>query len=463
MQFSIVMFSDLFSHEDYRWDSEYLCFAPYKNQNVEYVPIEKILLSSQYGLSIEMNDEGIGTPIYRMNEISNMLCKQNILKYAQISLEEIENYRLNDRDVLFNRTNSQVFVGRTGIFRKFSENPKVFASYLVRIIPDPNLVNPEYLTIFLNTKYGMIDVKRRARVSINQSNVNAEELKRVEIPLFTLSFQSKISRNFDNSFEINKESSILYNQAQELLLTELGLNDWQPKHKLTFVKNYSEIQNAKRMDAEYFQPKYDDIINAITSYKGGWDTLENIVNIKKCIEVGSDEYEEKGIPFVRVSNLHPFEITEEKYISKSLYSQIKQYQPKKGEILLSKDATPGIAYYMDDTPPKCIPSGGILRLKTKQNIVNNEYLTAILNSVLTKEQVNRDVGGSVILHWRPEQVKKTIIPILSPSKQEEIQKKISESFALRKKSKQLLENAKKAIEMAIEHSEKKAMQWLKSQ
>lgn len=161
-----------------------------------------------------------------------------------------------------------------------------------------------------------------------------------------------------------------------------------------------------------------------------------------------------------MSNLSPFEITEEKYISKKLYAEIKQHQPQKGEILFSKDATPGIAYYLHEQPQKMIPSGGILRLKSKTDKINNEYLTLAFNSMLTKEQVNRDVGGSVILHWRPDQVKSTIIPLLSEGKQTKIQQKVTESFNLRKQSKHLLECAKRAVEMAIEQNEKTAINWI---
>ena len=183
--------------------------------------------------------------------------------------------------------------------------------------------------------------------------------------------------------------------------------------------------------------------------------------MKKCIEVGSESYLDEGIPFVRVSNISPFEITEEKYIFEALYARIIQYQPKQGEILLSKDATPGIAHYLREQPPKMIPSGGILRLKSKTDEINNEYLTLVLNSILTKEQVNRDMGGSVILHWRPDQVKETLIPLLSEEKQTQIQHKVTESFNLRKHSKYLLECAKQAVEIAIEQDEQTAIDWLK--
>ncbi|MXV72975.1 restriction endonuclease subunit S [Candidatus Poribacteria bacterium] len=213
------------------------------------------------------------------------------------------------------------------------------------------------------------------------------------------------------------------------------------------------MQRAERIDADYFQPKYDEIVNAIKNYSGGWDTLGNLAVLKKCVEVGSKEYLESGIPFVRVSNLSPFEITQEKYISEELYAEITEHQPKQGEILFSKDATPGIAYYLREAPEKMIPAGGILRLKTKTDKIRNEYLTLVLNSSLTQEQVNRDVGGSVILHWRPDQVARTIIPILHQEKQAEIEQKVIESFNLRKHAKDLLEHAKRTVEIAIEQDE----------
>ena len=109
-----------------------------------------------------------------------------------------------------------------------------------------------------------------------------------------------------------------------------------------------------------------------------------------------------------------------------------------------------------------IPSGGILRLKSKTDKIRNEYLTLVLNSVLTQEQVNRDVGGSVILHWRPDQVAKTIIPILPPDKQAQIEEKVKESFNLRKQASDLLEHAKRAVEIAIAQDEQTAINWLES-
>jgi len=322
--------------------------------------------------------------------------------------------------------------------------------------------SPFYLSTYLNCKYGKGQTKRLTISSV-QPNLLLTQVKKIKIFFPSKDFQQHIEKTYKKSLELYKISKALYHQAQTLLLSELGLSNWQPKHQLTFIKNYSDTEQAERIDAEYFQPKYEDIVKSIKSYAGGWDMLGDLVTVKKCVEVGSGEYLDEGIPFVRVSNLSPFEITEEKYISEKLYAEIKQHQPQKGEILLSKDATPGIAYYLHERPKKMIPSGGILRLKSKTDKINNEYLTLVLNSMLTKEQVTRDVGGSVILHWRPDQVKSTIIPLLSEEKQTQIQQKVTESFKLRKQSKHLLECAKRAVEMAIEQNEKTATNWIENE
>ena len=158
-----------------------------------------------------------------------------------------------------------------------------------------------------------------------------------------------------------------------------------------------------------------------------------------------------------------FEISEKKYISKELYQKLKKHQPEKGEILYTKDGTPGIAYCLNETPPKMIPSTGVLRLQLKTDRISGNCLTVILNSFLVREQVNRDVSGSVILHWRPDQIEGVVVPILPEAVQKLIEKQVSKSFNLRTKSTHLLESAMKAVEIAVEHSEETAIKSLQEQ
>jgi restriction endonuclease S subunit len=326
-------------------------------------------------------------------------------------------------------------------------------------------VNPYYLLTYLNSVTGQLFCLRGKRGAI-QEGLNLFDLKEIKVYLPNQQFQVYIEKLIKKSFSLLKKSQNLYHQAQHTLLSELGLTDWHPKHRLSFVKNYSNAQQAERIDAEYFQPKYDEIVNAIKTYKGDWDTLDNLVKIKKSIEPGSDAYQESGVPFVRVSNLSKHEITNnnQQYISEELYQDLIKYQPKQNEILLSKDATPGIAFHLKDKPNRMVPSGGILRLTVRnRERPSEEYLTLVLNSTLVQQQILKDAGGSIIKHWRLDQVKNTLIPILGKEKQKEIKSKIEVSFDCRKKSKLLLEIAKQGVEMAIEQNEAMAKEWIKMQ
>ena len=377
----------------------------------------------------------------------------NPVYISEEDAERLKENTIHYQDILITRS------GSPGMCAIYLEQRRAISSSHTFIVKSGNL-NPFFLTTFLNTNYGQALIQR-GRYGSLQPEVAPYFLYQIPIPNWN-NLPSVIEKTYLESKSLTELSKTRYAEAQALLLGELGLADWQPKHKLVFATDYASMQRAERIDADYFQPRYDDIINAIREYPGGWDILGNLVSLKKCVEVGSKAYLEAGIPFVRVSNLSPFEITAEKYISEELYAEITEHQPKQGEILLSKDATPGIAYYFREQPKKMIPAGGILRLESKTDKIGNEYLTLVLNSILTQEQISRDVGGSVILHWRPDQVAGTVIPILSQEKQAEIRQKVIESFNARRQAKDLLEHATHAVEIAIEQDEQAAIDWLES-
>jgi len=431
LQVSIIMKNDLENH--------FTIGAEYYHPNFVKV-IEKINASSHQvkplGQICELITDGDhGAMQYEKNGILFLLSES--IKEGYIDLS-VKRYISNDRHNKLKRSQlkqDDVVLTKTGVYYGKSAVipggfPQANTSAHVGVLKViKNIVNPYYLSTFFNSKYGYLQLRRRG-IKVSRPEIKLIEFDDIKIVLLDMNFQMIIEKIVKESIELIKKSNNLYNEAEGLLLNEVGLGNWNGRGEPFFIKTYLDVEKVKRIDAEYFQPKYENLINIIKKYTNGYDSLDNIVKITKCIEVGSNEYQESGIPFIRVSNLLTIEISDNNliFISENLYEKLKRFQPKKNEILLSKDATPGIAHHLDKGPEKMILSGGILRLKIKDKRLNEETLTLILNSIIVQQQVERDSGGSVIEHWRVDQVKNTLIPLINEKINQEICNNIRKSF-----------------------------------
>ena len=418
------------------------------NPKLEYDYIWNLLKkNTQYWISIDMNLDWNWYKIYRMNEIENMFCKTEVEKYANIEEKEMKTFKLNDRDVLFNRTNSYEFVWRTWIFKKYSDEDLVFASYLIRVNPDENKILPEYLTAFLNTKYWIFDVKRRAKISINQSNVSAEELKKVRIPVLDMEIQEKIKDLFDKAFLSSQKSKYLYQEAEDLLLTELWLKNHTISHTLTFSTTKKAVDEAWRYDADYFQPKYDELIEKIENYKWGRNYVENL--FKQNLSVAKIDSETCNYVEIWDINISNWEIIPNEIFVSDLPANWKRVL-KKNDLLISKVRPYRWAVsFIDFECENLIWSWAFTILQEKTDY-KKEVLMVFLKTECIKDLLLRYNCGTSYPVIKDETILKLKLPLINPQLQKEISDKIKESFKLRNESKELLEQAKKMVEDEIE-------------
>jgi len=307
--------------------------------------------------------------------------------------------------------------------------------------------DPYFVIVFLNSKAGFDYLERVSKGSA-RSLISSENIYSIRAPDLGEEVNKVCRKAILCAAKEIKESESVYVQAEDLLLQELGLKDFKAEEDLFCIANFSDIKSVHRIDAEYFQPKYEKLIEKIRKYN--LKSLGDLASMKKGFEPGSDEYQDNGKLFLRVSSISKNGLIDkdQKYISDELYSKLKSnFEPKKGEILLTKDATPGIAYVLKE-PIEGILASGVMRLKLKENI-EPEYTTLCINSIICQMQIERDAGGSIIVHWKPEQIKNLQIPILPKSTQQKISDLIRMSHEARKKAKELLEDAKQKVEKII--------------
>lgn len=135
--------------------------------------------STDYGISSSLSDSG-EVPVLRMNNFFEGEAFLADLKYSDTP--EAAGLRLRPGDVLFNRTNSLVHVGRTGIWRGQIDRVS-FASYLVRLNANPARLRSEYLNHLLNRRQIQIELRRWATPGVHQVNVNPTNLRKVVVSI----------------------------------------------------------------------------------------------------------------------------------------------------------------------------------------------------------------------------------------------------------------------------------------
>ncbi|ENY9701357.1 restriction endonuclease subunit S [Campylobacter coli] len=460
LEVSVLKLSEVKKNIDFRIDDSFWTMKLIYNNKLNYKKIGECLLKSQYGISINMNEEGDGIPIYRMNDIDNMLCNFEVKKYALIDKNELQTFRLNYGDVLFNRTNSYEFVGRTGIFYNNREN-FVFASYLVRLVCNKEILLPEYLTVFLNTHIGKKEIRRRARPSINQANVNPEELKEIKIPIFPMEFQLEIQNLVKDSHKALEESKELYKKAEETLYLELGLDPKNPLQSLLDSKTNIPTNSLNisihtlkesflktgRLDSEYYQSKYEDIEKFIKSYPNGYDSFSNIINNK---DTNFTPKNNENYSYIELANIgNNGNISEPiSDLGKNLPTRARRIVSKGDVIISSIEGSLSSCALITQEFDKHLVSTGFFVLNSK--LLNGETLLVMFKSQIFQEYLKKFPSGTILCAINKEELSKILIPKIDPTTQEKIAKYIQESFNLRKKSKQLLDNAKNKVEEQIQ-------------
>ncbi|SKA25699.1 restriction modification system DNA specificity domain-containing protein [Vibrio cincinnatiensis] len=155
----------------------------------EYVSLKQVGKGFNYGSSAKSKKEG-SVPVLRMGNLQDGKLDWSDLVYTSDE-KEIEKYKLEAGDVLFNRTNSPELVGKTSIYR--GEREAIFAGYLIKVQGTERL-NSEYLNIQLNSPHARDYCWQVKTDGVSQSNINAQKLKAYEFNLPSIEEQEEIVR-----------------------------------------------------------------------------------------------------------------------------------------------------------------------------------------------------------------------------------------------------------------------------
>lgn len=431
-----------------RCDAEHIAAPILVEKNYQYG--SDVALFTQYGTSKQLNENGKGFPVLRLNEFEQMFI-QSPEKCCNLINESVyQQLRLSKGDVLVCRTNGNPhLVGKAAVVME--DTDCAYASYVFKVRPN-HRISPQLLTVFLNSKGGRSEIERHQMISI-QTNFSPERFKKCRVPCFSSYFQSAISDLVDRAYKSLQTSKAQYSAAEATLLNALGLNDFTPSASKFSIRGMAEsFSTTNRIDAEYYQPRFD-------SWEKALNTTETVHSLCKV-------YDGKFVPhkgeykYIELANIGtagnvtgatvaPFE---------SLPSRARRLI-KAGQVIVSsiEGSLQSCALITDDYDGAICSTGFYVIDSDK---LNSETLLVLFKSPPIQALLKKRCSGTILTAISKGELENMPIPKVDRKTQGAIAQKVQRSFALRKQSEQLLGTSKRAVEMAIEDGEAGAIDWL---
>lgn len=400
----------------------------------------------------EYREEGI--QLLQTKNIGQILIDSSAQTFINYSFHSsLKKSQINKGDILIARSGS---FGKASIYLG---NETINSSDIIIIKVDEKTgYNPFYVTAFLNTLHGKAQMFRFASGGL-QGHVNLTILENLKVPNLSTNFQIHIEKLIVSAHQKCEQSKTLYKEAEQTLLTALGLTDYTPTEENISVKSLGEsFGKSGRLDSEFYQPKYDEIENVIRNYSGGADILSNQM---KSISSGeySDSYAEfdsviNKIFYIRNSNMSNGEVVVEGdyYINPASFNNFVT----KGDIVTSRVGTVGLFASINEDISGSAYSDNVLCISPNACLSSDAY-TLYFNSMPNQILLERISKGSVQPLVTQTDIKNLLIPLLEEALQKDLEKLVKKSYQLKQESKHLLGLAKRSVELAIEKDEETAI------
>ena len=390
------------------------------------------------------NYEQNGTPFLRSeNLVPGGLDLSNLVFISEKVNERMNRSKIYPNDILIAIVGATI--GQTGLATK--EYREYNTNQAIAIIRPKNNKVAAYLSLILETKFCQLQLER-LKGGGARDNLDLHEVKVIKIPDANnkiLDYCNKVTSEIQ---KLKEDSKKYYQQAEELLLKELGLEDFEAEKKLFSIIKLSDCQKANRIDAEYFQPKYQNLISKIqkNKFKKFSEIIENV-----SAKFNPYRESEKEFNYVELANINSsIGIIDgaEKILGKDAPSRAKRILKENDVIVSSVEGSLEKIALVDKNQENYLASTGFFQFRSK-NILP-EVLLVLARSIVFQYQLQQRCAGTILTAVQQDSIKDILIPILPKTIQQKIADLIRKSHLARKKTGMLLQEAKERVEKIIE-------------
>lgn len=406
----------------------------------KWCKLEDIVRELKYGTSEKSSSVGKIT-VLRMGNITDIgTIDYSNLVYSSND-EDIKQYSLKKGDLLFNRTNSSEWVGKTAVY--MGEQPAIYAGYLIRV--RPILISPDYLNIVMNSSYYRSWCYNVKTDAVNQSNINAQKLSKLMVPVPPLKEQKRIIVEIAKwtsliaTIRNNKEDlQAIIKQAKNKIL-DLAIhgklvpqdpNDEPASKLLKRINPKAEITCDNGHSEKLPQGWYSATINDVCLVIGG-------------VSYNKADIQDTGIRVLRGGNIQSgkvFYCSDDVFIPFSY--QNKENQVQYGDIIVvastGSQTLIGKTGFVDRDIPKT-QIGAFLRIVRPKQKTLSPYIRLLFQTDAYKDYIRNVAKGSNINNVKNAHLQNYQICLPPLAEQQRIVTKIEELFSV-------LDNIQNALE-----------------
>jgi len=328
-----------------------------------------------------------------------------------------------------------------------TDDAPALCSCKLGILRPKNIKTGAYLAAFLLSSIGQSQIWRFRRGSA-QTGLILDDFEQLFAPKFSGRFYDKITDIVQAALRARGGAVDKIQSAEQSLLSELGFDGWTPTEESVSVKNCSDFMSAGRFDAEYFQPKYDEIVAKIKTYSGGTIKAASVLITGLVNE--SEDTPERYVELADIGVSGEIEGCTNAMFGE-LPSRARQRMAAGQVIASSIEGSLDRCALVTPEYDKALCSTGFHRFCSQD--INPETMLLLFKSWPIQQLMKRGCSGTILCGILPAALEHVDLPIVNPDVQKVLAAKVRESFALRAESKRLLDLAKRTVETAIEDGE----------
>jgi type I restriction enzyme, S subunit len=180
------------------------------------VKVSEIIHLLRNGLSIKQSDEENGLPITRIETISDWTINPYKVGYANLKLEDCNDWLLKKGDILISHINSKKHLGKCALYNG-SPNLLVHGMNLLCLRVDNNIAYYRYIYLVLKSDIFRNQIPSITKDSVNQSSFNISSFQNLQIPLPPLPEQKRIAEILDKADELRTKRKEALAQLDSLV------------------------------------------------------------------------------------------------------------------------------------------------------------------------------------------------------------------------------------------------------